>query len=47
MKFSEDKKQTIKRYILEKIEKSTPSLSKTVAETFDVILPVRENELPL
>lgn len=36
MKFSEDKKQTIKRYILEKIEKSTPSLSKTVAETFDV-----------
>ena len=36
MRFSEDKKQTIKRYILEKISQKAVSISKTVAETFDV-----------
>lgn len=36
MKFSENRKQTIKRYILEKISQKSPSISKTVAETFGV-----------
>ncbi|MGN0318590.1 MAG: STAS-like domain-containing protein [Lachnospira sp.] len=36
MKFSEDRKQTIKNYILEKIVQKSTSISKTVAETFNV-----------
>lgn len=36
MKFSEDRKQNINRYILEKIQQNSPSLSRTVAETFGV-----------
>ncbi len=36
MKFNEDRKQSIKRYILEKISQQDPSLSKTVANTFSV-----------
>lgn len=36
MKFSEDKKNAIQHYILEKISQNTTSLSKKVSETFDV-----------
>lgn len=36
MKFNEGKKQSIKRYILEKISQQAPSISKTVANTFSV-----------
>ncbi len=36
MKFNEDKKREIKSYILEKVSQKAPSISKTVAETFDV-----------
>lgn len=36
MKFNEEKKQTIKLYILEKIEQGAEGLSKTVAEVFDI-----------
>ena len=36
MKFNEGKKQSIKRYILEKISQQVPSISKTVANTFSV-----------
>lgn len=36
MKFNEDRKQSIKRYILEKISQQAPSISKTVANTFSV-----------
>jgi len=36
MKFSDERKQTIKKYILEKISQKVPSVSKTVAEAFDV-----------
>lgn len=34
MKFNEDRKQSIKRYILEKISQQDPSVSRTVANTF-------------
>ena len=36
MKFIVEKKQSIKRYILEKISQNDPSISKTVANTFSV-----------
>ena len=36
MKFTKDRKQSIKHYILEKIDKDTPSISKTVADTFSI-----------
>lgn len=36
MKFKEDRKQIIKRYILEKISQHDSSISKTVANTFSV-----------
>lgn len=36
LKFNEDKKREIKAYILEKINQKAPSISKTVAETFDI-----------
>ena len=36
MKYTNNKKQTIVLYILEKISAKTPSLSKVVAETFDI-----------
>lgn len=36
MKFDEGKKREIKTYILEKVYQKAPSISKTVAETFDV-----------
>lgn len=36
MKYTNNKKQTIVLYILEKISGKTPSLSKVVAETFDI-----------
>lgn len=36
MKFNEDRKQDIKRYILEIISQQAPSISKTVADTFSV-----------
>jgi anti-sigma regulatory factor (Ser/Thr protein kinase) len=36
MKFSEDRKQNIKMYLLEKIEQHDRSVAKTVAEVFDV-----------
>lgn len=36
MKFSEDRKQSIKRYILEKISQRDPSISQTVADTFSI-----------
>lgn len=36
MKFNEDRIQSIKRYILEKISQQAPSLSKNVADTFSV-----------
>lgn len=36
MKFNDERKQTILQYILEKIAQKTPSLSKTVADTFGV-----------
>lgn len=36
MKFKEERKQSIKRYILEKISQEDPSISKTVAATFSV-----------
>ena len=36
MKFSKDRKQSIKHYILEKIDQDTPSISKTVADTFSI-----------
>lgn len=36
MKFDEEKKQSIKRYILEKISQKDPSVSKSVAMTFSV-----------
>lgn len=36
MKFSEDKKNAIQHYILEKISQNTTSLSKKVSEAFDV-----------
>lgn len=36
MRFSEDRKETIRRYILEKISQGVTSVSKTVADTFDV-----------
>lgn len=36
MKFTKDRKQSIKHYILEKIDQDTPSISKTVADTFSI-----------
>ena len=36
IKFSEDRKKTIKKYILEKIAQGTKSISKTVADTFEI-----------
>lgn len=36
MKFSQDKKNTIKKYILEKIAQNTASVSKVVADTFGI-----------
>lgn len=36
MKFASDKKNAIVLYLLEKIDKKTPSLSKCVAEAFDI-----------
>ena len=36
MKFSEEKKTAIKRYILEKVSQGAPALSRTVAATFEV-----------
>lgn len=36
MKFNEDRKQSIKRYILEKISQQASSVSQTVASTFSV-----------
>ncbi len=36
MKFAVDKKETIKQYLLEKISQHTPSVSKLVAEVFEV-----------
>ena len=36
MKYTTEKKQTIVLYILEKIESETQSVSKVVAETFNI-----------
>lgn len=36
MKLSDDKKQTIRLYILEKIEQGDPSVAQTVADTFGI-----------
>ena len=36
MKFTKDRKQSIKHYIVEKIDQDTPSISKTVADTFSI-----------
>ncbi|MBQ9736304.1 MAG: DUF4325 domain-containing protein [Clostridia bacterium] len=36
MKFTKDKKATILLYLLDKIEKKTPALSKCVADTFEI-----------
>ncbi len=36
MKFNQEKKQSIIAYILEKIDRKEPDVSKTVAETFDL-----------
>lgn len=36
MKFTKDRKQSIKHYILEKIDQDTPSISKTVADTLSI-----------
>lgn len=36
MRFDQNKKQTIRRYILEKIDQGDPTLSKTVSETFGI-----------
>ena len=35
MKFTEEKKQAVLRYILEKISQQDPRITKTVSETMD------------
>ena len=36
MKFDEEKKKSIRLYLLEKIKQDNTSISKSVAETFEV-----------
>ena len=36
MKFTEEKKQAVLRYILEKISQQDPRITKTVSETMDI-----------